>query len=285
MRVSARSVSALIAFCASTAWAKTQQTIINPVASSGPIYITHVTVIDTETGKEFRDRTVHISGDRISEVKESKDLAVPTGVKIVDGTNKYLIPGLWDLHVHGTRFDSTLPLYIANGVTGVREMFGPPDANKFRADLAAKHLIAPHIYLASPIVDGNPPVWPDSIAVETADEARRAVDEQKQRRADFIKVYSLLSREAYFAIVDEAKRQNIPVDGHVPNSVTVLEAAEAKQRSIEHSIGIELACSSRQKELRPKLLTAKPIGIEFDTLVLTALQSYSDERCKRVFAA
>src|ERR1700752_3717525 len=76
MRVSARSVSALIAFCASTAWAQTQQTIINPVASSGPIYITHVTVIDTETGKEFRDRTVHISGDRISEVKESKDLAL-----------------------------------------------------------------------------------------------------------------------------------------------------------------------------------------------------------------
>ena len=284
MRVSARSVSALIAFCASTAWAQTQQTIINPVAPSGPIYITHVTVIDTETGKEFRDRTVHISGDRISEVKESKELAVPTSVKIVDGTNKYLIPSLWDMHVHGTRFDSTLPLYIANGVTGVREMFGPPDANKFRADLAAKHLIAPHIYLASPIVDGNPPVWPDSIAVETADEARRAVDEQKQRGADFIKVYSLLSREAYFAIVDEAKRQNIPVDGHVPNTVSVWEATAAKQRSIEHLFGMELACSSREKDLRPKFLAAKPIGKEWEALRLEAWQSYSDERCKSLFA-
>jgi len=189
------------------------------------------------------------------------------------------------MHVHGTDVDSTLPLYIANGVTGVRDMFGPPDANKFRAELAAKHLTTPHIYLGSPIVDGKPPVWPDSITVETAEEARKVVDEQKQRGADFIKVYSLLSRDAYFAILDEAKRQNIPVAGRVPNSITLREAAAAKQRSVEHLIGIELACSSREKELRSKILAAKPIGIEFDTLVLAALQSYNDERCKAVFAA
>ncbi len=246
-------------------------------------YITHVTVIDTETGKEAADRTVIVAGGKISDVRDSKT-AAPVSAKVVDGRGKFLTPGLWDMHVHGTNYDSTLPLYIANGVTGVREMFGPPDANKFRADLAAKRLIAPHIYLGSPIVDGKPPVWPNSIAVETADEARKVVDEQKQRGADFIKVYSLLSREAYFAIVDEARRQNIPVDGHVPNSVTVLEATAAKQRTIEHLIGMELACSSREKDLRPKILAAKPIGIEFDALVLAALQSYSDLRCKGLFA-
>ena len=87
MRVSAKSVSVLIALCVPTAWAQTHQTVASPAAPSGPIYITHVTVIDMETGKEFRDRTVHVSGDRISEVKESKDLALPTGVKIIDGTN------------------------------------------------------------------------------------------------------------------------------------------------------------------------------------------------------
>jgi hypothetical protein len=258
----------------------------NNSASSAdrPTYITQVVVIDTETGREARDQTVIVSGEKIVDIRASGTTPAPMNARIVDGKGKYLIPGLWDMHVHGTRFDSTLPLYIANGVTGVREMFGPPDANKFRAELAAKHLIAPHIYLGSPIVDGKPPVWPDSIAVGTADEARGAVDEQKQRGADFIKVYSLLSRDAYFAIADEARRQNIPVGGHVPNSVTVLEAAAAKQRTIEHLIGIELACSSREKELRPKILAAKPIGIEFDALVLAALQSYSDWRCKGVFA-
>jgi len=253
-------------------------------APQSEIYITHVTVIDTDTGKEAPDQTVVVADGKIAEVGKTKNLAAPTSARIVDGRGKYLIPGLWDMHVHGTRFDGTLPLYIANGVTGVREMFGPPDANKFRAELAAKHLVAPHIYLASPIVDGKPPVWPDSIEVATADEARRAVDEQKQRGADFIKVYSLLSRDAYFAIVDEARRQSIPVAGHVPNSVTLLEAAAAKQQSIEHLIGMDLACSSREKDLRPKILAAKPIGIEFDALVLAALQSYSDERCRGVFA-
>lgn len=243
-----------------------------------------MTLIDTQSGRESRDQTLVISGDRISEVKDSNGVKPPAGAKVADATGKCLIPGLWDMHVHGTAFDSTLPLYIANGVTGVREMFGPPDANKFRADLAAKHLIAPHIYLGSPIVDGKPPVWPNSIAVETADEARRAVDEQKQRGADFIKVYSLLSREAYFAILDEARRQNIPVDGHVPNSVSVWEATAAKQRTIEHLFGMELACSSREKDLRPKFLAANPAKKEWDALLLEAWQSYSDERCKPLFA-
>ena len=239
-------------------------------------------MIDTESGKELHDQTVTISGDRISGVHDS-NATIPPEARVIDGSGKYLIPGLWDMHVHGTDFDSTLPLYIANGVTGVREMWGPPDANKFRADLAAKRLIAPHIYLASPIVDGRPPVFPDSISVGTADEARRVVHEQKQRGADFIKVYSFLSREAYFAIIDEARKQNVPVDGHIPNSVSLWEATAAKQRTIEHLFGMELACSSQEKELRPKFLRADPTKKEWDPLLLEAWQSYSENRCQRLF--
>jgi len=268
-----------IALC-SSAVVQTASTL----APQSQIYITHVTVINTDTGEEATDQTVVIAGDRISEVKDSTKVRPAAAAKVVEASGKYLIPGLWDMHVHGTRFDSTLPLYVANGVTGVREMFGPPDANKFRAELAAKHLIAPHIYFASPIVDGKPPIWPDSIEVATADEARRAVDEQKQRGADFIKVYSTLSRDAYFAIIDEAKRQNIPVAGHIPNSVSIWEVTAAKQRSIEHSFGIELGCSSREKELRPKFLAEQRNRKEWEALRFEAWQSYSDERCQRLFA-
>jgi len=255
------------------------------LAPQSEIYITHVTVIDTERGKETTDQTVVISDGKISDVAGSNHVAVPASATTVDGKGKYLIPGLWDMHVHGTRFESTLPLYIANGVTGVREMWGPPDANKFRAELAAKHLIAPHIYLGSPGVDGKPPIWPGiSIEVTTSDEARRAVDEQKQRGADFIKVYSVLSRDAYFAVVDEARRQNIPVAGHVPNSVSIWEVTAARQRSIEHSFGIEVGCSSREKELRPKFLAAQRNRKEWEALCSEAWQSYSDQRCKNLFA-
>ena len=249
-----------------------------------PIYITHVVVIDTETGREAPDQTVIVSGEKIADIRDSSRTPAPTNARIVDATGKYLIPGLWDMHVHGTQFDITLLLYIANGVTGVREMFGPPDANKFRAELAAKNLIAPHIYLGSPIVDGKPPIWPNSITVGTADEARKVVDEQKQRGADFIKVYSVLSRDAYFAIVDEARRQNIPVEGHVPNSVSIWEVTAAKQRSIEHSFGMEVGCSSREKDLRPKFLAAQRNTKEWEALRFEAWQSYSDERCKSLFA-
>ena len=78
-----------------------------------------------ETGKEARDRTVIVSGDKISNITDSRSTTTPANAKIVDGRGKYLIPGLWDMHVHGTNYESTLPLYIANGVTGVREMLVP----------------------------------------------------------------------------------------------------------------------------------------------------------------
>jgi hypothetical protein len=88
-------------------------------------YITHVTVIDTETGREIQDRTVIISSDRISEVKDSNGIKPPAGTKVVDGNGKYLIPGLWDMHVHSVvaeRLDSMFPLFVANGVLGIRDM-------------------------------------------------------------------------------------------------------------------------------------------------------------------
>jgi hypothetical protein len=125
-------------------------------SSGGLLCITHVTVIDTVAGQEMRDRTVIISDDRIADIVPSKHSEPLSGAHVVDGTGKYLIPGLWDMHVHGNNqpwFASVFPLYLANGVTGVREMFGPPDANQFRAALASMHTPEPHVYLASPVVD------------------------------------------------------------------------------------------------------------------------------------
>jgi len=248
------------------------------------IYITHVTVVDTATGKELANRTVVVSGDRITEVKESKGLKLPEGAKVVDGRGKYLIPGLWDMHAHATDNVSTYPLYLVNGVTGVREMSGPPDANRFRAELAAKNVDSPHMYIGSAIVDGPPPLWPDTITVNTPDDARRVVDEQKRKGADFIKIYNGLSREAYFAILDEGKRLRIPVEGHVPFAVSGWEATAAGQKSFEHLFGIPDACSTEEEELRPKIAAAKR-PIQRDRLYAQASLSYSDEKCRRLFAA
>lgn len=249
------------------------------------LYITHVTVIDTETGKEATEQTVVISNSKISKVAKSDHVAVPANARMVDGRGKYLIPGLWDMHVHRTEYESTYPIYIANGVTGVREMSGPFDANKFRAALAAKKIDSPHIYFASPIIDGTPPRVPDQIVVNTAEEARKIVAEQKTAGANFIKVMDRLSRDAYFAIIEEAKRQAIPVVGHVPFAISAWEASASKQESIEHVHAVPLACSTREAELRAKLVASdKNSWKVWNPIYLEAYQSYSDPKCQQLFA-
>jgi hypothetical protein len=163
-------------------------------------------------------------------------------------------------------------------------MRGPLDANKFRAELAAKGIDAPHIYLATPLLDGSPPTWPKvSIVVDTPEEARGVVDDQKQKGADFIKVYDRLSRESYFAIIEESQKQNIPVEGHVPDRISAWEATAAKQKSLEHLYSIPLACSTHEEELWPQIIGAKS-GSEYQRVLLEADRSYSNAKCQRLFA-
>ena len=274
-----------MAGCGSVAVALPQAVPANSSGAESPIAIIHVTVIDTKTGGEADDRTVVISNGRILSMKDNKTSRVPPGAKVLDATGKFLIPGLWDMHVHETRNFDTLPLYIANGVTGVREMSGPPDANKFRSELAARHPLAPHIYLGSPLVDGNPPDRPEaSIVVETQEQAREVVDDQKRRGADFIKVYNELSPTAYFAIAAEAKRQHIPVEGHIPVRVSALDVTAAGQKSIEHLLGIARACSSgNQDELLSKAIAARD-ELQADRVVLEAWHSFDEAKCQHLFA-
>jgi len=262
--------------CVSAAYARTEA---HPEA---PVYITHVTVIDTVSGGRATDRTVTILGDKISRIQSTDDHKLLAGAKVIDGRGKFLIPGLWDMHVHGSAWaPSFLTLAIANGVTGVRDMFGPANANEFRKELAAQHTVAPALYLASPIVDGDPPIWPGSIVARNASEARQVVDEQKRRGADFIKVYSRLSREAYFAILDEAKRRDIPVAGHVPSEVTALEATAAGQRTFEHLLGMPVACSSDGDKLQAQMLKEQT-PTERKEILLKAARTYDSKKCERL---
>jgi imidazolonepropionase-like amidohydrolase len=128
-------------------------------------------------------------------------------------------------------------------------MAGPPDAHAWRAAHAPSADPSPTIYLGSPIIDGPNPVWPDSIVVTDEAQAREAVKQQQERGADFIKVYSRLPRNAYFAIADEAKKCGIPFEGHVPESVTAAEASNAGQKSIEHLTRVADSCSKEESSI------------------------------------
>lgn len=182
------------------------------------------------------DRTIVVSGDRISAVGPSATVAVPRAARVIDGRGKYLIPGLSDMHVHLEYFDKPdiLDLFIANGVTTVRNMDGRPYLLDWKKQTAAGVVTGPRIYTAGPLLDGNPPVRPDNTVVETATAARAAVEVQAAANYDFVKVYSGLSADAFAAIVATAREKRLSVAGHVPRAVGLDAVLASGLRSIEH---------------------------------------------------
>ena len=244
-------------------------------APDATVAITDVTLIDA-TGAPPRPRsTVVIEEDRISAIRSSSAGVDPDGAFIVDGTGRYLIPGLWDAHVHTFvvpwQPDHQLPLFIANGVTGIRDMGGafpasasdkmgggfPMDAiDAIRAAIASRERIGPRI-VAGVMVDGPTPVWPVALAVGTAEEGRQVVATIAEADADFVKVYTLLPREAFLAIAEAASERDFPFAGHVPISVTAGEASDAGQRTIEHfSDSLLPYCSTAEEEILAELRAA-----------------------------
>jgi imidazolonepropionase-like amidohydrolase len=211
-----------------------------PAPPRSPVAFTHVTVIDATGAAAKTDHTVVVADGRIAAIGPAGAVRPPPEARVIDGAGKFLIPGLWDMHVHvlwDPAVDTLLPLMVANGVTGARDMHThvPLDQVKtWATEVESGKRIGPRLVYAGPIVDGPRPVWPGSIPVKDAVQGRQAVRDLKERGACFIKVYERLPREAYFAIADEAKKQGIPFAGHVPEAVTPAEASDAGQRSIEH---------------------------------------------------
>ena len=222
-------------------------------AQAQQLTIIHANVVDVATGKIRPDMTVVIVGKRITRVSPSARATQPAG-RVVDATGQYLIPGLWDMHTH-VYFDGTaaagtdliLPLLLANGITGIRDMGSVLDSVlQARADVAAHRRPGPRLLVSGPMLDGPKSPYKASIAIATAEDGRQAVDQLKARGVDFIKVQSLVPREAYFAIAAEAKKVGLALDGHVPDAVRASEALTAGQRSFEHLIGIFEASSTAE---------------------------------------
>jgi imidazolonepropionase-like amidohydrolase len=238
--------------------------LLKPVSTAqynpapGPTVITHATVINPGTSSVQRNKTVVITGDRITSVSDTEKFPLPKNARVIDATGQYLIPGLWDMHVHsafGDWFpggrDIILPLFIANGVTGVRDMGGDiPVLVEWRQDIASGRIVGPRMVISGPMLDAYLPNgklrFPSSIAINTPASAVAAVDSLKAQGVDFIKVQSVISRDAYLAAAAEAHKQGLPIVGHVPDKVRIREVVEAGQKSIEHLMGIFEGCSTEE---------------------------------------
>jgi cytosine/adenosine deaminase-related metal-dependent hydrolase len=181
-------------------------------------------------------QTVTIHNSKIVKIEPALSAEISDDAIRIDGIGKYLMPGLADMHVH-TWNKNDLILFLANGVTTIRNMGGDP----FHLDLKRKihdgELLGPNMYTAGPVIDGFPALFPKSIEVEGPLVARKVISEQKEAGYDFIKIYNNLSESGFNAVMAVSKELKMPVSGHVPFSISLEEALESGMSSIEHFEG------------------------------------------------
>ncbi len=258
----------------------------------GGTALTHVTVIDPASGRVAPDVTVVLRGDLITEVRPGP---APHGARVVDLRGRYLIPGLADMHSHAQAEGIDPALNIANGVTTVRDMAGSPLARDWRDRVEAGTLLGPRYTLGSKIIDGAPsvwdPAWLDVIQVADATQARQAVRDQQAAGADFVKVYSRVSRPAYRALAAEAHRRGIPFAGHCPDEVPLEEAADLGQASVEHLFWTPFDTSRREAAIRAEIARMRlELGdysgwfAAIHPLEMAAAGSYSPAKARRLYA-
>jgi imidazolonepropionase-like amidohydrolase len=205
-------------------------------ATPTQIAITHVTIIDVQDGSAKREMTVLIFGNRIAALGSSKEIPIPKRIRVIDGRGRFLIPGLWDMHVHSDGDEHALRMMVDWGITGVRDMSGDPTKlREARGYIANQAWTGPRLLIAGPRLMGPPTEEDEDVWIlHSPEEARRAVDSLARHHVDFIKVHDDLARDTYLAIASAAKANGLPFVGHVPSSITPAEASDLGQKSIEH---------------------------------------------------
>ena len=206
------------------------------VSSVGSLVLSGVTVLNVDGTPPRIDVDVIIEKDRIVAIGPVGRQR-PRNATIARLAGAFIIPGLWDMHVHMSRYAA--PLLVANGVTSVRDMGGNLVAiDWMRRAIESDALTGPTIYRVGPFVDGGKPGLPDRILVSSASEGKAVADFLASLHVDAIKVHSGVPRDAYFSLLAEAKRLHLPVVGHAPVALTAEEISNAGQRSIEYMSSI-----------------------------------------------
>jgi imidazolonepropionase-like amidohydrolase len=223
-----------------------------------PLLIRNVTVVDCAGHTPQSGMAVLISDGRIAALGPVSAVKAPANAGVIDARGKYLMPGLWNMHVHlGAYADGKLAIsaYLAQGITGLRDMGSPlEDILRLRKETDEGTILGPHLVVAGPIVQGPLPFkMPLFISVNDPTGARQTVDMLRTRGVDFIKVQDAIPHDIYSAVADDAHREHIPFVGHIPPTVLPEEASDLGQRSIEHLggrfWGVLIGASKRESEL------------------------------------
>ena len=212
------------------------------------IAIENVNVIPMDHDEILNNHTVLIVGDRIEKIAPSDDIELPTTVQTIDGSNKYIMPGLSDMHTHiapsifADNLDAgikDLELYLATGVTTIRIMSGNEGHLQLKGLQTNGEVKGPSMYLGSPIIEGEHNVWDFALKITSQDEVPENIQQLNDTGYDFIKVYHTITKSVYKAIIDESNKMGLSVVGHVPFEVGIELALESGQRSVEHLRGYD----------------------------------------------
>jgi len=275
-----------LALCAGS-WVQARQELIAFV---------NVTIVPMNQEHVLPGQTVMVEGKRIVQTGPSSSIKLPAGTQKIDGRGDFLMPGLADMHVHLIRsLDAvksqasssaqpaahTIPplsasddherenralglLFISNGITSVRNMWGDSAIDTFADEVESRQVLGPHVYSTGPITDGSPYVWQGSRVVGSESEAREAVEQDVQAHRVALKIYNGLSADAYRWLVASARKHGLAVVGHVPDAVGLFGVIEARQDSIEHLDGFLDALqpdpASAANVTTPQLLDRADLG-------------------------
>jgi len=241
----------------------------------GGLVLRGATLVAGADGAHRPDRDLWVEDGRIAAETPAGARPARADVLEVDARGRFVIPGLWDSHVHPDdpevwalepsehEKQKFLGAFVLAGVTGVRDMGGDLELlQAWRARIAAGELVGPRIVTCGPLVDGPEPMWPGSLAVDGPQAGRAAVDALAERGADFVKVYSLLGLESLDAIAARARERGLAYAGHVPLGVSPLEPSALGMASQEHLLELVRHLSDRARARELALAEPPPEGRE-----------------------
>lgn len=261
----------------------------NEVQISYDLIIENGNVIDIVSGN-ISKQTIFINEGRIVKLANSDDKNTYNSEIVLDGTNKFILPGFWDNHVHFRGGDSLiqankdfLKLFIMNGVTTVRDAGGDLTTSvmDWKQKINNKDLVGPNIFSAGPKIDGKNATWAGSLVVENNEDISTKLDSLQALNVDFVKLYdSRISGELYLKTIQEATKRGLITSGHMPFSVTLNETLDAGIDGIEHLYYVLKGCSSNEKEITEAIKTGE---YGFWSSMRKLIETYQDSTAQKTF--
>lgn len=264
-------------------------------ATAADTILKGVNIVDIANNRILPEQMAIIRDDRIIYTGVERPVEQPA--EELEASGKYVIPGLWDFHVHvftsPNEVDFALPAYVVNGVTGIRDVGGFQPTEVIRqvaADVKHGKRIGPRIVLAGAVIDGPPGAWPGIKVAATPEEGRSLVRAFKAEGWSFIKTYSLVRPDVYDAIADEAHKLGLGLFGHVPEAVSLAQAVSKGHGIVEHFGRLTMACSTNEPAIVSRRLSgmagAKTLADIMVVLREThplALKDHDEKLCSEAF--